>query len=229
MLCYSLFQYIAGAQSSLQASIFSQGSISYSPSNVNLAVIPDNWTGHWGGVGWFSNVFFDYTVERTSGIPSIKSTPHTSADTNNDRECECNWYPVKPGDHIVAKCWIKIDANGDTDAWSGARIGVDLYNQAGGNNYQLWGIEEPTYVNPHDPNGLAESQMYVHWGTSGWTQRTIDFIVPSDYFTKDAKGNTIPSVQVDHIVMWLQVWSSRLGSSEVGNAWFADAELYINT
>jgi hypothetical protein len=196
--------------------------------NTNLAVIPDDWLGsdHWGGVGWdaFSNVVWDYTVERTSGIPSIKSMPHTSADANTDRQCECKWYAVKPGDHIVAKCWIKIDANGDTDTYSGARIGMDL---SGGNNYLLWGIQEGKYVNP--PDTTLEAQQYVHWGTPGWTQRTVDFIVPNDYFTYDYRSKqTISPTQVDHIVLWLQVWSSTYYGTEVGNAWFADAELYIN-
>jgi len=238
MVCYSLFQHIAGAQSSSQAVIFSQGSITYSPSNVNLAVIPDDWhliySGDVPGI-----IHLDTSVERTAGKPSIRLEPHVDGvDINNDRECDGTWYNCKPGDHIVAKCWIKIDSNNlpngttDTNQWSGARPGIDLY---GGSNL-VWGIDEATYINPHNPAGTDERDQYVHWGTPGWTLRTIDFYVPSTTFNTTSRGVAITPTKVTSFVMWLQVWSGTInpstgtiyGGSEPGRAWFADAELYIN-
>jgi len=195
----------------------------HAASDVNLAVIPNSWHLTYGSGPQI--IFLDYTVVRTAGKPSIRLEPHTAKDVNYARECDGTWYSVKPGDHIVAKCWIKIADNGDRYAYSGARIGIDLY---GGASYLLWGIDDGAYINPHDPNGVAESQFYVHWGTPGWTQRTIDFIVPSTYFTKTSGGVSIPSARINEFVMWMQVWSSQYGGTEQGNAWFADAELYIN-
>lgn len=223
ILCYSLFQHTARATSSSQANIFSQGSITYPHSNVNLAVIPDDWrltykTGP-------QIIFLDYTVVMIAGKPTIRLEPHVDGvDVNNARECDSIEIAVEPGDHIVATCWMKTSASGfgDTDPCSGARIGIDLCDHNGG-DFILYGIETATY-----PNG-DEASHYVHWGTNTWTQRTIDFVVPSDYFTYDyLSGTTISPRQVSSITMWMQVWSSTYGSTDPGLAWFADAELYIN-
>jgi hypothetical protein len=189
-----------------------------------LGVIPDYWSLHFGSGPQI--IFLDYSVVRTAGKPSIRLEPHTASDVNNARECDCWLYTVKPGDHIVAKCWMKIDDNGDRQTYSGARIGIDLYNRQNGHNYILYGIQCPTY--PNTPEG--EKNNYVGWGTVGWVQRTIDFIVPSSFFTHEySSGQTIPQTQVNGICLWMQVWSGTYGGTEQGNAWFADAELYINT
>jgi hypothetical protein len=231
ILCYSLFQHAARAQSSSQATISSEGSITYSPSNVNLAVIPDNWSLTYGSGPQI--IYLDYNVTHNDHV-SIRLDPHTDNDVNYARECDCTWYLVQPGDHIVASCWIKTDPSqlGDTDPASGGRIGIDLWYTDdppnwGSVNYILWGISEATYYNPHDYDaGVAN---YVHWGTSTWTQRTIDFIVPDVYFTYDyMTGQTISPVKPNVICMWMQVWSSTYGSTDPGLVWFADAELYIN-
>jgi hypothetical protein len=203
-------------------SISSEGSITYSPSNVNLAVIPDDWSLTYGSGPQI--IYLDYSVTH-NGHVSIRLEPHTANDVNTARECDGTWYAVKLGDHIVAKCWMKIDDNGDRDPYSGARIGIDLYNQQNGHNYLLYGIQGPTYPTTSE----GERDNYVGWGTVGWVQRTIDFIIPSTYFTYDyLSGQTIPPTQVSSIVMWMQVWSGTYGGTEQGNAWFADAELYIN-
>jgi hypothetical protein len=172
------------------------------------------------------NIFFlDATVTH-DGHVSIRSEPHVEGvDANKARECYATIIPVKPGDHIVAKCWMKIDDGRPYDPFSGARIGIDLYNTAGGKNYILSSVHSPTY--PDTDEGIIAN--YVHWGTQGWVQRTIDFIVPSDYFTHDYRRNEeIPTTQVNAVIMWMQVWSSTYYGSEPGNAWFADPELYIN-
>jgi hypothetical protein len=232
ILCYSLFQPTARAQSSSQISISSQGSITYSPSNVNLAVIPDDWDLTYGSGPQI--IFLDNTAVRTAGKPSIRLERHTSADQNAARECDCKWYLVKPGDHIVASCWIKAEPSqlGDTNPASGGRIGIDLWYTDnpphwGNKNYILWGISSSTYENPYTYQGEVDN--YVHFGTSVWMQRTIDFVVPDTYFTKDQlTGQTISPVKPNVICMWTQVWSSTYGAADPARAWFADAELYIN-
>jgi len=224
ILCYSLFQHTARAQSSSQISISSQGSITYSPSNVNLAVIPDDWRLTYKSGPQI--IFLDYDVVRTAGKPSIRLEPHVDGvDVNIARECDSIEITVKPGDHIVAKCWMKTTASGfgDTDPSSGARIGLDLCDHHGG-DFILYCIYR-TYPNA----AQDEPDQYVHWGNSNWVQRTIDFVVPYEYFTYDyLSGKTISPRQVSSITLWMQVWSSTYGSTDPGLAWFADAELYIN-
>jgi hypothetical protein len=224
ILCYSLFQHTARAQSSSQASIFSQGSITYSPSNVNLAVIPDTWGQYdlFGRIVYGADpqiCFLDNNVTH-NGHVSIRLDPHTDNDVNTARECDGTWYPAKPGDHIVAKCWMKIDSlpgyifdPNNYLTWKGARIGIDFY----GVNGYIDGVSGPHGTIPQpDVDTMAN---YVPWGTQGWVQRTIDFILPST--VNDAGG--VPQIPTS-IVMWAQV----LKAADVGNGWFADAELYIN-
>jgi hypothetical protein len=228
ILCYSLFQHIARAQSSSQASVFSQGSITYLPSNVNLAVIPDDWNIGFGNGPQI--IFLDYTVVHTLGKPSIRLEPHTSADVNTARECDGTWYPVKPGDHIVAKCWIKTDNSTPTenaDPYHGGRIGIDFYAPLGNGHITIVdGL--PGNVNPYfgDP-GANHLAAMVHWNTSVWTLKTWDIIIPSVIYTKDVLGNTIPATPITQCVLWMQAMQVNDGTA-LGNAWFADAELYIN-
>jgi hypothetical protein len=219
ILCYSLFQHTAIAQSSSQISIFSQGNITYSPSNVNLAVIPDDWYLTYGSGPQI--IHLDYNVYRTSP-PSIRLDPHVDdVDVNYQRECDGKWYTVKPGDRIVAKCWIFCGDSGigDTDPYNGARLGMDLYAHTS----QGYGIVD-SY--PHDGQEHLDSE--VNWGTKTWTQKVWDIIVPSTYYTTVwvmGKGFvTCDPVQIDSFVLWLDVRTR----TDPGLAWFDDAELYIN-
>lgn len=174
-----------------------------------MAPIPDGWNLIYPGSPQYC--FLDYSVTH-NGHVSIRIEP----DYVGVRECDSNFFPIEPGDHIVIKSWIKIEDNGDRDVWSGARIGIDLigdYDATIGRYPCLKGYDS----------------QYVNWGTQGWVQRTLDFIVPSDYFTVDeVTGRTIRPTQATAAGMWLQVWSSTYGGTEPGNAWFADAEYYIN-
>jgi hypothetical protein len=191
-------------------------------SQTNLAVIPDDWDL----VSHVPYVSLDYSIVRTAGQPSIKiGYPGT------DRECWGPAYSAKPGDHIVGKCWIKVDplpSGYNSEAYAGGRIGFDLrwLDPANPNNYPcLATLEAATY--PDTSQGVADN--YVHFGASGWIQKTIDFIIPADFFTKDLyTGNTITAKQINQISFWMQVWSSTYGNNIPGNAWFADCELYIN-
>jgi hypothetical protein len=83
--------------------IQTNGTISYPTHDINLAVIPQDWELTFGPGPQI--IYLDYSVFRTSGNPSIRLEAHTAADVNTARECDGRWYPAKPGDHIVAKCW----------------------------------------------------------------------------------------------------------------------------
>jgi hypothetical protein len=174
----------------------------------NLAVIPDAW-----GSGYYPTVpqyaFVDYSVTH-NGNPSIRLQRGGNIDPFGviDRSIWTNLYSCKPGDHIVASIWIRTDSSsGDM----GARLGIDLY----GGRYIVDG-----YPGVH----IDTTTNYVRWGTTTWTQRTYDFIVPSTTYTRDQTGASIPGTQINGILLWIQ---ARPGDAN-GNAWFADAELYIN-
>lgn len=176
----------------------------------NLAVIPDDWGLAYGPGPQI--IFLDYDVVRTPGKPSIRLEPHTAADVNAARECDGTWYPAKPADHILMKCWMKIDSN--PTGSRGARIGMDFY---GANGY-ITGVSGAHGIIPQpDADVIAN---FVPWGTVGWSQRTIDFILASAYVSEVDGTLQIPT----SVVMWAQVERP----SDVGNGWFADAELYIN-
>jgi len=184
-------------------------------SNTNLAAIPNNWCMTYGSGKQI--IFLDNNVVRTPGKPSIRLEQHTTADVNTNRECNGKWYPVKPGDHIVAKCWIKVDATYiNTDPYCGGRLGMDLYGSNGAGGITIL----DSY--PHD--GAQHTASEVHWGTVGWTLRTWDIIVQNTIYTKDLYGNTIPATPITKMVLWLDVRPV----TATGLVWFADAELYIN-
>jgi len=187
--------------------------------NTNLAVVPNDWSLTYGNGPQI--IHLDYNVTH-NGHVSIRLDPHTNADVNTARECDGTWYAVKPGDHIVAKCWIQVTSSGfgDTNPFSGARIGIDFYSNLPGlsNNGLL-----PASAFWRTYYSGDESKAYAHWGTVGWVQKTLDFIVPVT--VGDNSGN--PQVPTS-LVMWMQVWSSTYGGTDPGKAWFSDCELYIN-
>jgi hypothetical protein len=157
-----------------------------------------------------------------NGESSIRLDRHTSADVNTARECNSKGFSVKPGDHVVFSCWMKTSASGygDTNPYSGARIGLDFYNTK-----RITGLQSATLPE----NDISVRQHYVNWGTSQWTKRTIDFVVPQTIRADSASYWTEGSQQVPTgLVLWMQVWSSTYGSTDPGQAWFAHPELYIN-
>jgi hypothetical protein len=194
-----------------------------------LAVIPDDWNIGFGTGPQI--IFLDYSVVHTAGKPSIRLEPHTSADVNTARECDGTWYPTKPGDHIVAKCWIKTDNSTpaeNADPYHGGRIGIDFFAPLGDGHITivdgLPGTVSPAYFG--DPSTLHLAAM-VHWNTPTWTLKTIDIVIPSIIYTKDVVGRTIPPTPITQFVLWMQAMQVGDGTAR-GNAWFADAELYIN-
>jgi hypothetical protein len=194
----------------------------------NSAAIPTDWGNYasdpakWEAYGSGNQIIFlDFNVVRTPDKPSIHfALPHTSEDMNEGRECNGRWLPVNPGDHVVFTCWMKTTLsqystyNNDlTDSYGkGARIGIDFYHD----NTNLLigalvnGLGSDTVTIPGYPQ-LRSAGSHVPWNTPNWTKQTIDFIVPSGY-------------NINKVVAWMQV----VESEDSGQAWFADAELYIN-
>lgn len=190
----------------------------------NLAVIPDDWGDYQGNIVYDGNpqiCFLDYSVTH-SGSPSMRLEPHTIADTNFAREIDGKWYPVKPGDRIIAKCWIKMDSSTpaeNADPYHGGRIGIDFYGSKPDGT--LVGI-----VDGHPHNGQEHLDSMVMWGTPGWVQKTWDFIIPSTIYITLVDGTPISPTQITYIVLWTQAMQINDGTA-MGNAWFADSELYI--
>jgi len=236
-MCLSLFLSVK-AEPSAEFPLISQGKIVYNLSaKTNLAVVPVDW----GDYQQFGDVCYadpkvypqithvDYSVLH-DGHPSMRIEHHVEGvDPNRAREIDVSWFAVKPGDHIVFKCWIKTGPQASGYAndlglrWgSGGRIGIDFYgeNYIGGVSYNPKGASPTT----NSPSSTEQRANYVLWG-SDWEFRTIDLIVPP-YFASD--GYVFPEGEmklVKGIIPWAQAWSNEPGT---GIAWFADAELYIN-
>jgi len=201
------------------------GTISYPAYNAtpNLALIPDDWSLTYGDGPQI--IHLDYNVTHNGNV-SIRLDPHTSNDVNTASECDGTWYSVKPGDHIVAKVWIKTSSGTPQEAadpLSGARLGMDLYGVD--SNYP-----GDICIVDNKPNTYDEHvATMVRFGTSNWTLRTWDIIVPATYYTQDlGTGNTINPVQICSFVLWLQLCQWPGSTPATTQAWFADAELYIN-
>ena len=95
----------------------------------------------------------------------------------------------------------------------GARLGIDFYNSG-----YITGISwagayttKPTYQQ------VVEN--FVPWNTGTWTQRTLDFIVPSTVYDDYGAPHTPTGM-----IPWMQVCKA----TDNGQAWFADATLYVN-
>ena len=100
----------------------------------------------------------------------------------------------------------------------GALFGVDLYGRD-----RVWEVAcgYPAATNFNTVNYSAYD--YVPYNTPDWTQKTLDFIVPSKTFTTNSEGGSIPSQQISDMIPWIY-----MGNHDAGSGWFADAELYIN-
>jgi hypothetical protein len=200
-------------------------------SDTNLAVIPDKWGVYDYDPGlWTAIVHLDYSVTH-NGHVSIRIDPHTSADTDVTRECDGKWYSVKPGDHIVVKCWIKTSASslGDTDFRDGGRIGMDCYAQTSVGYGIVDSVGTPLGDSPNYTGHISHVpavDCVLNWGHD-WTLKQWDIIVPAAQYTTVWRGGvaqTCNPVQIDSFVLWMDVRPI----ADQGQAWFAGAELYIN-
>ncbi len=188
--------------------------------------------------GWNINregqfIVSDSIYEHTAGNPSILLNATDPEGNNPDRECNSAAIPVNASQHVIFSCWIKIteSSKGENKPWLGARIGIDFYDSHRITALQssTWGGQN-SYLYPEIPNwsDLSEQAVwnnFVNWGTVGWQKRTIDFIVPSNM---PSDGGYYPLGET-HSPSTMIVWMQVGDSSDIGQAWFADSELYINS
>lgn len=191
--------------------------------NSNLAIVPDDFGTQYGLGAQIIHLDYNVTHKGDNGI-SIRLDPHTDNDVNYNRECDANWMPIHPSDHIVFRCWIKTSSaqnpahNGDV-TYGGGRIGIDFAGQG----IHIYTVPR-TNVDPWGPLGDYGPNGWVPFG-SDWTYRQWDIIVPDTFFTKnDYTGEPCSPRQIDYFGAWIQV----MPWTEQGVAWFADAELCIN-
>jgi hypothetical protein len=186
--------------------------------------------------------FYDTTTLH-SGPYSIRmekdpANPSLSREVDHD-----GWdydTTVEAGDHVVFKVWMKVQPStaGDSPTGGGIRLGIDFYHttiphsNAGVFTY-ITGSQSPNGA-VRFPNGTypaTDSLNWVYWG-SGWTLRTMDFIVPASITADGLGGYPLGTVVYAPFVLtpWVQIWSNNLGNpvAETAVGWFADAEFYIN-
>jgi hypothetical protein len=212
----------------------------------NLAVIPDDW----GDYKLYGDVRYDGDPQIThvdtnilhNGNVSIRIDAHQGdrtggIDSNIYREVDADFIPVKPGDHIVFKVWIKTGHSTlGLDGVSG-NGGIILFDYYGGS--PIHRLHEHSSDNPRN-----DVETYFTWGTykddpavyvpfnSDWTLRKLDTIVPSrvvDDTTVVSATNFgwgIPSGFIP--VLQASGYIGPNNQQDEGQVWFADAVLYIN-
>jgi hypothetical protein len=207
--------------------------------NINLARIPDDW----GQYKIFGDVKYDGDPQIThvdlnmlhNGHPSIRVDAHQEGiDPNHWREVNTELIPVKPGDHIVFKCWVKTGHSTlgqDGKVPSSVIILFDYYGASGR-------LREHSSDNPRndiDPKWQTQyddPQQYVPMN-SDWTLRTLDTIVPAQVL--DDRTGQLATEPITGIIACLVAGSYVVDNpaggdklQDEGPVWFADAELYIN-
>lgn len=201
------------------------GTISQATFNPgNLALIPDDWSLTYGSGPQI--IHLDYSVTHNGDV-SIRLDPHTDNDVNTNRECDGTWYTVKPGDHVVAKVWIKTSpsSSGDSDYRHGGRIGIDCY----ANTSVGYGVVDAASEVLGGPatGHIPGQDCVLNWNSSIWTQKGWDITIPTAIYTTVHREGTIQNcdpIQIDSMVLWLDVRPE----ADAGLVWFSSAELYIN-
>jgi hypothetical protein len=191
--------------------------------------------------------FYPDTDVQHDGSNSIRSEPHTSADVNHAREINSGWIPVKPGDRILFRAWVKTATLTNTDHTTGGRIGIDFYcgrlpagvtvgvvdGQPHGYYYiggAWYSRGDASYVdgawdyaNYQTFDDVPLSDFLLPWGND-WTQLEWDVFVPTKVYTQNYEADAIEAQQICGIIAWMDC--RNVG--DAANAWFADTELYIN-
>ena len=204
-----------------------------SPFLPNLAPILDKW----GDYNIFGDVCFgnpkiypqithaDFSVTH-NGNPSVR-IDGPGAWPNGAREVNHGWITVKPGDHIVFKCWIKTNPSSIGD---GGTIAFDCY----GPNERIMEVHPRTIQTeiwnggsqPTGWSGMAGSVIYIPYGRD-WTKITIDVNIPYTTFTHNDWQQPL-SYGPQQIAGILPILAASWNHGESASVWFADAELYIN-
>jgi len=166
-------------------------------------------------------------------ITNPATQPYSSAD---DRELDGQITAIKPGDHIVFKAQLMATPStlGDTTNWHGMRIGIDMYGGFSAPDGRINEIDTPDGLSGYEYPNLDFSLLAVPWGTTTWTNVTMDFIVPSTYlsdpYTPYGAGHQIvPAAFIPFIVGWDNTWWGGGGGPQEGAiGYIANTELYIN-
>jgi hypothetical protein len=207
---------------------------------TNLAIIPYDWGRYdlYGEIVYTTTAFpdppsqpqivnYDTEVERTVGAGSAHIGPYVSPSENTAREINGPSVYFSPGDVLYFYCWIKTTKSefGDT-GFCGARTGIDFYGSLGRITAIQSDGQHGVYPNEQDS---AIQAHYVPW-ESDWTLRVINFTIPVTLTADGGGGAYSQGQQVTPLgaLPWMQIWSSTYGNTDDGEAWFADAELYIN-
>jgi hypothetical protein len=177
------------------------------------------------GSSWFTdnvwskapsyNVYYDNNGH--NGNPAWRlnlgeGAPGSSVNPNSQGIMSVDFWnaPLKPGDHIVFSAWLKTSAATNpvdiNSAWSGAFIGMDMWGPGG----------DICAINP----------VYVKFGTSSWTQVTLDFIVLPTYTvgSLQATASTYHAgdqVAPTYAIPYFGVWGNGY-FNEQGTGWFSD-------
>lgn len=217
-------------------------SLSHIISNVNLGRIPYDYGEYENGRVVYDGdpqiIFVDNTVFRTVGNPSIRIEPHIAGvDANSARECDGTWRPIRPGDRVLIKVWIKTGTcSPPSDLNNGGRLGMDCYGHGMIGGVRKFGVVLKTanadsaeglpgwyWQNAqYALNGIWKAEWNQNWTLCGW-----DYTIPTELYPYiwSGSGPTLcdTPVAIDYIVPWLDVRPVNICV-----AWFADAELYIN-
>ena len=201
---------------------------------ANLAPMFQGGTCYWGEYNLYNKIYYSNHNQADQiafkddnvlhdGHSSIRLEQQNNV--NKYREVNFKWISVSPGQHILMKVWIKTNALTEGSG-RGAIVGYDVYSKTHRilevhpctPQTAIWNIVNEIPVQGGVPN-------YIPYG-SNWTQIIFDIIIPSNYYTHDDFGNSIPSQQISGIIPWLgATWN---GQSNYPTVWFADSELCIN-
>ena len=231
MLCYSLFQTTAGAESSSLVTISFQGIIAHSPSN-NLAVLPEFFNTGWG-IGESS--IYPTTWAGKDNTIEMRWNPLRAQNPSMNAigELDGKWLPINVGDRIVFSAWLYAEdgTTNDTSTYRGARIEIDFYSN-GLRLVEIGGSEgQPSWIPSQGNNGWADlSPCVAQRGTNIWKFAKIDFIVQQEYESDGWGGYPRTQKHTPDYFTAIVVNGapSQYVPTERGRVWIWNPELYVN-
>jgi hypothetical protein len=242
---------------------FTSGTCRTGPPDINLAPMPGNWRpgGYGGGT---KTLFLDNSMLSPKGNPSWRveaytdgneGTPPSQRVGNYWRECisqdipiDYKTNPLKVGDYIVAKIWIRTGHSTigkDGVVPSSVVMVWDYRNDIVGqvrehNSNVMEGTEYACDVDPNFNCAKDDTSVFVPMDTidlypqaNGWVERTLTGRVPSQIlnYQGTAWSTTMPTfLIVAANAGSYQFWNStsNMAYQDEGLVWFSDAEVYIN-
>lgn len=194
----------------------------YPANNTNLIAVD---CGHWyTDSDWQLAPIRTMIINQSVTLNDLPSwqVPLSTADWGVDHA----GLSISSGQTIYYSFYIKTGAATlpeDIDSpIAGGRIGIDIYGANGASR----GLS-----NPDGSGGATWSyNTYVPFGTSEWTQVTMNFTVQSTYIANQVTHSQPigTSFAPTFFIPWIQTWSSTEGTDEHGTAWFSNPTLYID-